>query len=85
MKKATCKNSPKPRGRPANRKPNVVVGIRLRDVLRQLEADSPPVEFADALLKLETRTGVEMLRLYAKGQVVFISRGVLRAIIAELG
>lgn len=76
----------KKRGRPKTRRPgNVVSGFRLRDTLRQLEADSPAVEFDDAAFKVQTRTAADMLRLYKQGHVVFVSRGILRAIIAELG
>ena len=77
----------KKRGRPkiAQAKPTVVTRLRLCDTLRQLEADSPAVEMADAAFKVQYRTAADMLRLYKHGQAVFLSRGILRAIIAELG
>lgn len=76
----------KKRGRPKTRQTgNVVTKLRLRDTLRQLEADSPAVDLTDPAFNVQCRTGAEMLRLYTQGQAVFISRGILRAMIAELG
>lgn len=77
----------KKRGRPKKRPSELrlIDGLRLRDALKQLDDEGAPVEFADASFKVQMRSTVDMLRLYSQGQAVFISRGILRAIIAELG
>lgn len=84
--------SPPPRKRPRTpailpQDPTTTVRSRLqlRDALKQLEADSPPVENADAEFVATTRPTADIMRAYYRGEVVFLSRGILRAIIAELG
>lgn len=87
----------RPRGRPKTLTPEqlsqlgrprktaaTVESLRLRDQLEQLDADSPPVVDAPALLEAQTRRGPQILGMIQRGEVVVISRGILRAIIAEL-
>lgn len=75
----------RPRGRP---KKSASLGklaeLRLRDLLKQLEADSPPVGSAEALVELQTLTGRDALQRIASGHAVLIGRGLLRRIIAEM-
>ena len=85
MKKKPAKLQPKrPRGRPKQSSLGKVAELRLRDLLKQLEADSPPVGSADALVELKTVRGPVALRLIASGEAVLISRGLLRRIIEAL-
>ena len=74
----------RPRGRPKKSSLGKVAELQLRDLLKQLEADSPPVESAAALVELKTLRGPVALRLIASGEAVLISRGMLRRIIESL-
>ena len=76
---------PKPRGRPPKKSGSVLSKLQLRDCLRQLETESPLATTADPELKVQCLSATDMLRLYREGKAVFISRGILRAILAELG
>jgi hypothetical protein len=88
MSKETTK---RPRGRPkATEKPigRTLVELALRDLLEQLDADSPPFdsefESAAAAIEIKTLKAPLILRMIQSGSAVVISRAMLRRLIAEL-
>lgn len=85
MKKQPTQKPTRPRGRP--KKPasrGKVAELRLRDLLKQIDDDSPPIDEAPLSLKIETLKGPQVLRMIATGQAVVIGRGFLRRLIAEM-
>lgn len=83
------------RGEPAPKKPGpkpkppstrVVDRLAVRDLLQAIEADSPkPAEpLADSLGQIQVRSARDVLHGYNAGELVIISRAVLRRAIASL-